>query len=189
VLTAEGIVAIDAGTTEESARAAVAALRKVTAQPITHVILTHAHWDHIGGLSAVTAPGTRVIAQAKFPDGLRIVNETGVSFRYFFDANGVRRYTVAPDRLVSARETITVGETKLVLSPVHGGETEDALLVHLPDRGVLLVGDVFMPYFGAPFLPSWSCRQSFLGAAAEVPEIICFSGRDVGVLFYRLTRR
>src|SRR5215813_9609994 len=53
VSTDEGIVAIDAGTTEENAGAALQALRRVTSRPVTHVILTHAHWDHIGGLGAL----------------------------------------------------------------------------------------------------------------------------------------
>ena len=52
--------------------------------PITHVILTHAHWDHIGGLTGLQEAGTQVIAQANFADELRRVNETGVPFRYFF---------------------------------------------------------------------------------------------------------
>jgi glyoxylase-like metal-dependent hydrolase (beta-lactamase superfamily II) len=166
----DGIVAIDAGTTEASARGAVTALRRVTAQPITHVILTHAHWDHIGGLPAVVAPGTRLIAQAKFADELRIVNETGVSFRYFFGSEAKLRYTVAPDRLVGARETITVGGTELVLYPVHGGETDDALLVHLPESGVLFVGDVFMPYFGAPFVAEGS-PEGFFDALAVIRSL------------------
>ncbi len=170
VLTADGIVAIDAGTTEANARAALAALRRVSAQPITHVILTHAHWDHIGGLGAFITPGTRVIAQAKFADELRIVNETGVSFRYFFGGEGPRRYTVAPDRLVGAHETLTVGGTELALYPVRGGETEDALLVHLPGSGVLFVGDVFMPYFGAPFLPEGS-PEGFFDALALIRSL------------------
>ncbi len=156
VLTADGIVAIDAGTTEANARAALAALRRVTSQPITHVILTHAHWDHIGGLGALRGPNTLVIAQARFAEELRIVNETGVPFRYFFGGEGPRRYNVVPDRLVGTRETLTVGGTELVLYPVRGGETEDALLIHLPATGVLFVGDVFMPYLGAPFLPEGS---------------------------------
>ena len=42
----EGVVAIDAGTTEESARAAMTALRRVTNAPVRYVILTHSHWDH-----------------------------------------------------------------------------------------------------------------------------------------------
>lgn len=161
VLTADGIVAIDAGTTEPNARAALAALRRVSSQPITHVILTHAHWDHIGGLAAFTGPGTQVIAQAKFADELRLMNETGVPFRYFFGGEGQRRYSAVPDRLVGARETLTVGGTELVLYPVRGGETEDALLVHLPGSDVLFVGDAFMPYFGAPFLPEGSPEGFF----------------------------
>lgn len=161
VLTADGVVAIDAGTTEANARAALGALRRITAQPITHVILTHAHWDHVGGLPAFTGPGVQVIAQARFADELRIVNETGVPFRYFFGAGGQRQYRVVPDRLVSAREALTIGGIEFVLYPAHGGETEDALLIHLPGSGVLFVGDAFMPYFGAPFLPEGSPEQFF----------------------------
>ena len=51
--------------------------------PITHVLVTHAHWDHIGGLPVLRGPSTQVVAQARFADELRVVNETGVPFRYF----------------------------------------------------------------------------------------------------------
>ena len=161
VLTDAGIVAIDAGTTETNARAALTALRRISTQPITHVILTHAHWDHIGGLAGLQEAGTQVIAQAKFADELRRVNETGVSFRYFFGGEGQRRYEVVPDRLISERERLMVGGTELVLYPVRGGETEDALLIHLPASGVLFVGDTFMPYLGAPFLAEGSAEGLF----------------------------
>lgn len=161
VLTADGIVAIDAGTSEANARAALTALRRISNRPITHVILTHAHWDHIGGLAAIKEAGTRVVAQANLAEELRIMNETGVTFRYFFGAEGQRHYDVVPDRLVSQRETLTVGGTEFVLYPVRGGETADALLIHLPASGVLFVGDVFMPYLGAPFLPEGSAEGLF----------------------------
>ena len=161
VLTDDGIVAVDAGTTEATARAALDAVRRRSSQPITHVLLTHAHWDHIGGLAALRAPGTRVIAQDRFAEELRIVNETGVPFHYFFGGEGQRRYDVHPDRLVDARESLAVGGTEFVLYPVHGGETADALLIHLPATGVLFVGDAFMPYLGAPFLPEGSAEGLF----------------------------
>jgi len=162
VSTDEGVVAIDAGTTEETARAALQALRRVTSRPITHVILTHAHWDHIGGLGALLDSNPQVIAQAAFADEQRIVNRSGVRFQYFFGAAGSgRRYDVRPNHLVREPETLTVGGTRFVLYPAHGGETSDALLIHVPDRGTLFVGDAFMPYLGAPFVAEGSAEGLF----------------------------
>jgi glyoxylase-like metal-dependent hydrolase (beta-lactamase superfamily II) len=162
VSTDEGIVAIDAGTTEATAGAALQALRRVTSRPISHVILTHAHWDHIGGLGAMLESNPQVIAQAAFADELRIVNGTGVPFRYFFGATGSgRRYHVRPHHLVREPEALTAGGTRFVLYPAHGGETADALLIHVPDRGALFVGDAFMPYLGAPFVAEGSAEGLF----------------------------
>ena len=162
VSTDEGIVAIDAGTTQETARAALQALRRVTSRPISHVILTHAHWDHVGGLEALVESNPQVIAQAGFADELRIVNGTGVAFKYFFGAVGSgRRYEVRPHHLVRERETLMVGGTRFVLYPARGGETADALLIHVPDRGALFVGDAFMPYLGAPFVAEGSADGLF----------------------------
>jgi glyoxylase-like metal-dependent hydrolase (beta-lactamase superfamily II) len=162
VSTDEGIVAIDAGTTQETARAALQALRRVTSRPISHVILTHAHWDHVGGLEALGESNPQVIAQAAFADELRIVNGTGVPFKYFFGAAGSgRRYEVRPHHLVRERETLMVGGTRFVLYPARGGETADALLIHVPDRGALFVGDAFMPYLGAPFVAEGSADGLF----------------------------
>src|SRR5262249_38135788 len=78
------VVAIDAGTTEETARAAVAALRRVTQAPIKYVILTHGHWDHAGGLAAVREPGSRVIARAGFAEELERSRNYRAPFGYFF---------------------------------------------------------------------------------------------------------
>jgi glyoxylase-like metal-dependent hydrolase (beta-lactamase superfamily II) len=162
VSTGEGIVAIDAGTTEETARAALKALRGVTSRPITHVILTHAHWDHIGGLGALLESNPQVIAQAAFADEQRIVNRSGVRFKYFFGSAGSgRRYDVRPTHLVREPEALTVGGTRFVLYPARGGETADALLIHVPDRGTLFVGDAFMPYLGAPFVAEGSAEGLF----------------------------
>jgi glyoxylase-like metal-dependent hydrolase (beta-lactamase superfamily II) len=157
IVTGAGVVAIDAGTTRDNAAAALAAFRARSSAPITHVIITHAHWDHIGGLQALLAPDTKVIARANFADELAHLDTVGVPFRGFFgagfDLGGLK---LAPTHVVAARETLTVGDTRLVLEPTRGGETEDALLVHLPESGTLFVGDAFMPYFGAPFVAEGS---------------------------------
>jgi glyoxylase-like metal-dependent hydrolase (beta-lactamase superfamily II) len=161
VITDDGIVAIDAATTEAHANAALAALRRVSTQPIRQVILTHAHWDHIGGLNALRGAGAEVIAQANFADELGIVNATGVSYRYFFGGDAKRHYDPAPDRLVAEPETLRLGGVELALYPVRGGETADGLLVHLPASRITFSGDVLMPYLGAPFLPEGSAEGLF----------------------------
>jgi glyoxylase-like metal-dependent hydrolase (beta-lactamase superfamily II) len=124
--------------------------------------LTHAHWDHIGGLGALLESSPQVIAQAAFAEELRMVNGTGAPFRYFFGAAGSgRRYDVRPHHLVREPETLTVGGARFVLYPARGGETADALLIHVPDRGALFVGDAFMPYLGAPFVAEGSADGLF----------------------------
>src|SRR5260370_39381468 len=57
IVTRAGVVAIDAGTTPATAAAALEAFRARSRAPITHVLVTHAHWDHIGGVARlVRAP-------------------------------------------------------------------------------------------------------------------------------------
>jgi hypothetical protein len=58
--------------------------------------------------------------------------------------------------LISERTSLVVGVTELVLIPVRGGETPDALMVYLPASGVLFAGDVLMPYLGVPFFAEGS---------------------------------
>ncbi|HET7525516.1 MAG TPA: hypothetical protein VFK10_06195, partial [Burkholderiaceae bacterium] len=62
---------------------------------------------------------------------------------------------------------LTVGGTRLELIPTRGGETDDAMLIHLPEQGVLFVGDILMPYLGAPFAEEGSV-DGMLEAIAQV---------------------
>ena len=151
ITTSNGVVAIDAGTTEDRVKAALGDLDLPAGGAISHLILTHAHWDHIGGAAALRGPGTRVIAQAGFPTGLERQQGERPRFRYFTGAAGSLPVAVVPDQLISEPTPLTVGGTELVLYPAPGGETPDALMVHLPASGVLFAGDVLMPYLGQPF--------------------------------------
>jgi glyoxylase-like metal-dependent hydrolase (beta-lactamase superfamily II) len=161
VVTAEGIVAIDAASTPEHAARALRDLREITPLPVTHVILTHAHFDHVGGLDALTADGATVIAQANFPDELRQQNAGPAPFRYLLPDGRSHRVQVLPDHLVSEPEKLTVGGVEFGLIPIAGGETHDGLIIALPDREVVFTGDMSMPYLGAPFFAEGSAEGLF----------------------------
>ena len=107
-----GVVAIDAGTTVESARAAMKALREVTDAPVRYVILTHSHWDHVGGLAAVREPGTVVIARANFAQELSRMRSSQRTFSWFFGRQPVG-LDVRVDRAVSANQSLHHGGLEL----------------------------------------------------------------------------
>jgi glyoxylase-like metal-dependent hydrolase (beta-lactamase superfamily II) len=163
VSTEAGVVAIDAGTAPHRVKAALADAG-IDAADVSHVILTHAHFDHAGGIAALNGPQAQVIAQAGFPAELERQHANVVPFRSFtgegagFGAGDLDETPpeTAVDQPITERTEVTIGGTQFVLYPTSGGETGDALMVHLPASGVLFTGDVMMPYLGAPFFAEGS---------------------------------
>ncbi len=170
ITTGAGVVAVDAGTAEHRVKAAIADLALPADAAISHLIFTHAHWDHVGGADALRGPGTQVIAQAGFPAGLAGEQGARPLFRYFAGAGADVPMAVVPDQLVSEPTSLTVGGTEFALYPTPGGETSDALLVHLPGSGVLFAGDVLMPYLGQPFTAEGS-PEGLLETLAFIGEL------------------
>jgi glyoxylase-like metal-dependent hydrolase (beta-lactamase superfamily II) len=151
IQTSAGVVAIDAGTSPDRVLAAMADLGLKDHAPVSHLILTHAHFDHIGGTGALRGPRTQVIASAGFPAEAERQRRWNIPFRNFTGTGASPAADVKPNRLISERTSLVVGGTEFVLIPVRGGETPGALMVYLPASGLLFTGDVMMPYLGAPF--------------------------------------
>jgi len=175
IQTSAGVVAIDAGTSPDRVRAAMADLGLTDQAPVSHLILTHAHLDHTGGTAAVRGPDTQVIASAGFPAEAER-RAPLPPFRYltgteiFEDPDASPAFDVQPDRLISERTSVVVGDTEFVLIPVRGGETPDALMVYLPASGLLFTGDVMMPYLGIPFTAEGS-PEGLLDTLRDIREL------------------
>jgi glyoxylase-like metal-dependent hydrolase (beta-lactamase superfamily II) len=153
------LIGIDAGTRPDSAKAAYEALRTYAPRlpELTTVLVTHAHWDHIGGYKYFRSlnPRLKFYARENYSEELaRELNASDHMLQHFFGSRfsleDIRSFK--PDVAINSHTELTVGGTRVEFIPVQGGETDDALLINLPDQGVMFVGDFIMPYLGAPFV-------------------------------------
>ncbi len=74
LVTDEGVLVVDSGTTPEEGKRIVEEIAKVTDKLIRFLILTHYHGDHTFGLQAYPAT-TVIIAQQNTADNMRRLNE------------------------------------------------------------------------------------------------------------------
>ncbi len=153
------LIGIDAGTRADSAQTAYEALRDYAPNlpELTTIFITHSHWDHIGGQSYFRGlnPKPRFYARSNYQEEIagEINAPESIGKHFFgerFNLEDVRNFK--PDATIDRPTELKVGGTRIELIPVHGGETHDAMFIHLPDLGVLFVGDFIMPYIGAPFV-------------------------------------
>jgi glyoxylase-like metal-dependent hydrolase (beta-lactamase superfamily II) len=153
------LIGIDAGTRADSAQSAYEALHAYAPDlpELTTVFITHSHWDHVGGQTYFRGlnPNPRFYARSNYQEEIagEINGPESIAKHFFgerFKLDDVRNFK--PDVTVDRATDLKLGGTRIELIPVHGGETPDAMFVHLPDLGVLFVGDFIMPYIGAPFV-------------------------------------
>jgi glyoxylase-like metal-dependent hydrolase (beta-lactamase superfamily II) len=153
------LIGIDAGTRPDAAQTAYEALRAYAPRvpELTAVLVTHAHWDHVGGHKYFRAlnPRLKFYARGNYHEEVsRELNAPRLFLTRFFGS----RFRVEdvqsfkPDITIDRHTEVKIGGTRIEFIPVQGGETQDALFIHLPDHRVMFVGDFIMPYLGAPFV-------------------------------------
>src|SRR5688572_4109255 len=163
VTTSEGRVVINTGMGFE-APVHKAWFDAIDASPLRYILLTQGHVDHVGGVDVFREPGTKVVAQANNPSH-QAYDARLAPFRarrsMFAFADSIRAASRAaggaapppqarptPDVLFEGRHGFPLGGVRFELSGVAGAETEDSLLVWLPQQRVCFTGNVFGALFG-----------------------------------------
>lgn len=144
VVIGDSIVVIDPGASRAQGEALYAAIRQRSDRPISHVILTHMHPDHILGAEVFAEAGARVTANARLPDALALRGESwlrGIPDQIGAGALAGTRI-VAVDLAVTAPQTIDLGPRKLILTPVPTAHTDNDLTVLDAATGTLFTGDL-----------------------------------------------
>lgn len=148
VVTATGVVVIDPGSSVQAGRMVLRQIRKVTGQPVTHVLNTHVHGDHWFGNQALheVFPDAKIMAHPLMIEGAH-----GGQAKRWLDlmdqlTEGFTRETrpVIPTVPVVEDQRFTVGGiTFRILAPPKAHSGTD-IMIHAVEENVLFLGDNVM---------------------------------------------
>jgi glyoxylase-like metal-dependent hydrolase (beta-lactamase superfamily II) len=141
---AAGVVIVEAPLYEARAQAIYAWVAASIGKPVTHVIATHHHRDHAGGLRTFIARGAKLVI--------------GEAARPFFSRTFRAPHTIEPDELSTTPRTATFltvpasGELTLAdatnpvrVLAVDSTHAADMIVAYTPNQRVLFVSDLFSP--------------------------------------------
>ena len=145
VVTADGVVVVDALGSPALAQELVAAITRVTPQPVKHVIVTHYHADHIYGLQVFKALGATITAHTL---GQAYLHSDTAALRLKASQEELAPWVdentrlVPADRWIDRVTSFTLGGVEFLLQPAGPAHTPEDLVVVLPQMGVLIAGDL-----------------------------------------------
>jgi glyoxylase-like metal-dependent hydrolase (beta-lactamase superfamily II) len=162
VVTQAGVVVIDALGSPTLARELLDAIARITPQPVTHVVITHYHADHIYGLQEFAKRGARIVAQRAALEYIHsdtAAQRLRVSRQELAPWIDAQTELVVPDQWIDGATELVVGGQRLLLQPVGPAHTPEDLVVSLPAEGVLFAGDLVfrgrVPFVGLADSRRW----------------------------------
>jgi glyoxylase-like metal-dependent hydrolase (beta-lactamase superfamily II) len=162
VITPESVVVIDALGSPQLAERLTAEIRKLTPLPISNVILTHYHADHIYGLQFFKALGAHITAHESAKEYIQ--SDTA---RLRLEASRTdlapwindKTRLVQADTWISGPTSLKVGGMVFELDHVGPSHTPEDLTIFVPSEKVLFAGDLFfngrLPFVGKANSSQW----------------------------------
>ena len=175
---ANGVVVVEAPLYEARAQAVLAWIAQtIPGKPVTHVVVTHHHRDHVGALRTFVARGARVVV--------------GAAARPYFSRAVRAARTIDPDELAAmprsaAFDTVAPGGNLVIpdgARPVHvvaidSTHAADMVVAYVPSTKTVFVSDIYSP--GLPANP-FGARELRDGIAAANLDVTTIAGGHGGV--------
>ncbi len=162
VITPTSVVVIDALGSPRLAERLTAEIKKLTPLPISDVILTHYHADHIYGLSYFKAMGAHITAHVSAKEYIQ--SETA---QLRLEASRIdlapwvddKTQLVAADTWIDGPTALKIGGWVFELDHVGPSHTPEDLTVFVPHEKLLFAGDLFfngrLPFVGKANSSQW----------------------------------
>jgi cyclase len=147
LVTNEGVLVIDTRQHPRAGEELIAAIRKITDQPIHWVINSHFHGDHTFGNAAFKAVGATFVAQEETPRIMQKVQAKEMARRqdYFkshnYDPNEVK--LILPDVTFRREMTIWLGGREVRLMYLGPGQQDGDTFVYFPHARALFTPGSF----------------------------------------------
>jgi len=166
VLTKEGAVVIDPGSSVHVGEMVVRKVKTLTGKPIVAVFNTHAHGDHWLGNEGIKLayPRAVIYAHPKMK-AMAIQNEGRMWIKAFNERSaGAAEGTtpVGPDKAVNDGDVIAIGGTRFRVMHPGPAHTDHDLMIEVLEEKVLFFGDIVRDGLFSPF------QASFKGNIAAI---------------------
>lgn len=145
IVTADGVVVIDPGSSVQAGRMVVAQLKKTTKKPVTHVFNTHVHGDHWLGNQAVLEawPDAVIIAH---PDMIKQAKEGADRFWLELMSRLTQGYTdgtraVIPTIEAADGQTFRIGGKTFRIHASDDAHSKTDLMIEVVEDRILFTGD------------------------------------------------
>lgn len=169
VVTDDSVVVIDALGSPPLAEQLLREIRRITPKPVSHVLVTHYHADHVYGLQAFKAAGAMIVAHRGGQDYLG--SETArlrleASRQDLFPWIDESTRLVPADRWIDSDTELTIGGVEFRLHVVGPSHTPEDIVIYLPRERLLYAGDLVfqgrIPFVGQADSRRWVAALNIL---------------------------
>lgn len=139
----DSVAVIDAGTHPWIGEAVLKEIRKETALPVSTIILTHMHPDHVLGVRPLLEDGGSVVGHAKLSQALSARMGSYIANMNRLGLDDITAADIVlPDDGVEGTRTLSLGNRELILIANPQAHTNNDLAVLDVESGTLILGDL-----------------------------------------------